>query len=91
MRDPSEISKEEKDHIRKSVHAEAEKIKWHTLNNKQKSFYYDQWPEKFDISRAYLKDRIMKGFEVNQGIPLNLRIFLKYFFDLSLRLTREFH
>lgn len=70
MRDPSDVSKKEKEQIRKKVHEEAEKIRWHTLNNKQKSVYYDKWAAEFDISRAYLKDRIMKGFDVSQGVPL---------------------
>lgn len=69
MRDPSEVSKKEKEQIKDKVHKEAEKAKWHTLNNKQKSVYYDRWTELYNISRAYLKDRIMKGFDVSQGIP----------------------
>lgn len=70
MRDPGKISKEEKENIRIQVHKEAEEVKWHFLNNKEKSKYYNKWSERFNIGREYLKDRIMKGFDVSQGIPL---------------------
>ncbi|NOY79209.1 MAG: hypothetical protein GXO76_15255 [Calditrichaeota bacterium] len=70
MRDPSKISKEEKNKIRENVHEEAEKIGWHFLNNKEKSIFYDKWAQEYNVSRVYLKDRIMKGFDVRQGIPL---------------------
>lgn len=70
MRNPSDIPREEKERIRKLVHKRAEEIGWHKLNNKQKAKYYDEWSREFNIGRAYLKDRIMKGFDVSQGIPL---------------------
>jgi len=70
MRDLSKISKEEKNRIRKNVHEEAEKKGWHFLNNKEKSVLYDEWAQQYNVSRVYLKDRIMKGFDVKQGIPL---------------------
>lgn len=70
MRSPEELSKQEKEKIRGSVHREAEQHKWHTLNNKEKSKLYNEWSVRFNINREYLKDRIMKGFDVRQGIPL---------------------
>lgn len=70
MRSAEEISKEEKTKIKSSVHREAERQKWHTLNNKEKAKMYNDWSIRYNISREYLKDRIMKGFDVHQGIPL---------------------
>lgn len=70
MRSPEELSSKEKEKIKSIVHQEAELKKWHTLNNKTKSKLYNEWSARFNINREYLKDRIMKGFDVRQGIPL---------------------
>lgn len=64
-----DLTAEERVAIIGAIHAEAEAARWHTLSNVQKSALYDRWAEEYDLARPAIKDGIMKGFDVAQGIP----------------------
>lgn len=64
----SDLSEEEQERSRDSVHREAEEAGWHRLSNQEKSVLYDKWVEKYDLKRVVLKDGLMKGFDARQGI-----------------------
>ena len=55
--------------IVRAIQGEAASAGWHTLNNSQKRVLYDRWAEEYDLARPAIKDGIMKGFDVAQGIP----------------------
>ena len=63
-----ELSEEEREEIRDSVHREAEEAGWRHLSNQEKAVLYDKWVEKYDLKRVVLKDGLMKGFDARQGI-----------------------
>lgn len=63
------LTAEERDAIIGAIQTEAEAAGWHSLNNPQKGALYDRWAEQYDLARTAIKDGIMKGFDVAQGIP----------------------
>lgn len=52
-----------------AIQTDAEAAGWHTLNNVQRGSLYDRWAAEYDLARPAIKDGIMKGFDVAQGIP----------------------
>ncbi len=63
-----ELTPEERVAVVTAIHTEAEATSWHALTNAQKSLLYDRWAEEYDLVRPAIKDGIMKGFDVAQGI-----------------------
>lgn len=64
-----DLTPEERVAVIGAIHTEAEAAGWHELNNHQKGDLYDRWAEEYDLARPAIKDGIMKGFDVAQGIP----------------------
>jgi hypothetical protein len=64
-----DLTAEERIAVVEVIHTEAEAAGWHTLNNAQKAVLYDRWADEYDLARPAIKDGIMKGFDVAQGIP----------------------
>ena len=64
-----ELSAEERVAVIGAIQSEAQASGWHALNNHQKRVLYDRWAEEYDLARPAIKDGIMKGFDVAQGIP----------------------
>ena len=58
----------EKEAVVAAVHREAEEAGWHQLSHQAKGALYDRWAREYDLGRQVLKDRIMKGFDVAQGV-----------------------
>jgi len=63
------LAPEERVAVVTAIHSEAEAAGWHKLSNVEKGFLYNRWAEDFDLARQAIKDGIMKGFDVAQGIP----------------------
>lgn len=66
---PRELTPQERVGLVTAIHTEAEAVGWHTLNNAQKGALYNRWADEFDLARPAIKDGVMKGFDVAQGIP----------------------
>lgn len=64
-----DLAQNEREEIVARVQREAEDAGWHLLNNRDKSALYQGWAERFDLKHQAVKDGIMKGFDVAQGIP----------------------
>ena len=58
----------EREAIVAAIHREADDAGWHGLSNAQKGELYDRWAERYDLSRPTIKDSVMKGFDVAQGV-----------------------
>jgi hypothetical protein len=64
-----DLTPEERVGLIAAIQTEAEAAGWHSLNNAQKRVLYDRWAQGFDLARPAIKDGIMKGFDVAQGVP----------------------
>ncbi|MBI2165695.1 MAG: hypothetical protein HYU29_04760 [Chloroflexi bacterium] len=64
-----QLTSEEQQRIIDAIHQEAEKVGWSRLNFQERGKLYRQWEEKYDLTHATIKDRIMKGFDAQQQIP----------------------
>ena len=65
----SELVATERARVIREIHSEAESEGWHQLSPAKKARLYRLWEARYRLSHATVKDGIMKGFDVAQGIP----------------------